>query len=137
MSARVPIALPKERQAISRLIVELAHIKRSAIFTNAGRTDARIGTAMLVYCAVVEGHAGGKPMGASKIATYLDLSRTTVLRQLDRLMELGIIIKSGRSYLLEPNFAASPPPELPVRYAKALKRAFDSLDTFIKVYGGR
>jgi len=53
---------------------------------------------MAVSSTVMIGHMEGKPMTASKIAHYLALPRTTVLRKLEILTEVGVIERRRRVY---------------------------------------
>ena len=58
---------------------------------------------LLVALAVSQSHAEGKPMTASKLAHYLSIPRTTVLRRLDDLVARGTVTKEGSYYFFDPD----------------------------------
>jgi hypothetical protein len=126
MPGRVPaLANKRERLAITRLYVELSHELRESVFRGKDG-DADVGTLLLVGCAVVVGHAEGRPMNASKIAGYVALPRTTVLRKLNRLMELEAVARRGRNYFVAPQRAGTLPLDK-ARIARAIASAFEFL----------
>jgi hypothetical protein len=89
-----PLKHRSERRAIGRLFIELNRVMARAV---GGRTDSGL---LLVASAVVVGHAEGAPMSALKIAHYVELPRTTVLRKLEALEALGMIERRGTTYVI-------------------------------------
>jgi DNA-binding IclR family transcriptional regulator len=45
----------------------------------------------------------GKPFSVAKIATYMHVPRTTVIRRLDRLASWGVIDRRGHRYYVNEN----------------------------------
>jgi len=112
-----------------RLFVELSRELRAGVFAHHSRRDWGGYTSVLGTCAVGIGHADGRPMNATKIAHFLDMPRTTVLRNLHRLIELKIVMKRGLLYLLGPSIARQFTRE-PI-YRKVLTRGFRELHGFL------
>jgi hypothetical protein len=112
-----------------RLFVELSREMRAGVFARNRRPDWGGYTSVLVTCAVGIGHADGRAMNATKISHFLDVPRTTVLRNLRRLIELKIVIKRGLLYLLDPSIARQFTRE-PI-YRKVLTRGFTELRGFL------
>jgi DNA-binding IclR family transcriptional regulator len=60
---------------------------------------ARLETFFIGLCVAV-GDVDGKPFSVAKIATYMRVPRTTVIRRLDQLQRWGLIDRRGRHYYL-------------------------------------
>lgn len=90
----VPILYAEHRLAIARLLVNLAGRSREMYGLHDGYENVLIGACVLI------GHIEHKPMSAGKIAAYLDLPRTTVMRRLDNMTRGGNVRRSGRVYCL-------------------------------------
>jgi DNA-binding IclR family transcriptional regulator len=58
---------------------------------------ARLETAFIGLC-VALGDIEDKPFSVAKIAIYMRVPRTTVIRRLDRLVSWGVIDRRGRRY---------------------------------------
>jgi DNA-binding transcriptional MocR family regulator len=56
---------------------------------------------LYVGMCVALGHMERRPFSVSKLAAYLEAPRTTVLRQLDHLVERGVIARRGAPLLHE------------------------------------
>jgi DNA-binding IclR family transcriptional regulator len=52
---------------------------------------------------VAIGDIDGKPFSVAKIAAYMGVPRTTVMRRLDELQSWGVIDRGGRHYYLHEN----------------------------------
>lgn len=93
------LAYRDERLFVARFVIGLNRELYRSLFPAradfAGRLDA-----LMVACAVTIGHAEGRPMGATKIAAYLELPRTTVLRRLAELIAAGAIARDGTRYVV-------------------------------------
>jgi DNA-binding Lrp family transcriptional regulator len=75
-------------------------IMRNLHGTYAPRSEAfgtRLETAFVGLCVAV-GDMDGKPFSIAKIASYMRVPRTTVMRRLDRLKSWGVIDRRGRYY---------------------------------------
>jgi hypothetical protein len=59
----------------------------------------RLETFFIGLC-VALGHMDGKPFSVAKIAAYMRVPRSTVIRRLDRLQRWGLIYRQGRRYYL-------------------------------------
>ena len=59
----------------------------------------RLETFFIAFC-VALGDIGGKPFSVAKIAAYMRVPRTTVIRRLDQLRHWGLIDRQGRRYYM-------------------------------------
>jgi DNA-binding IclR family transcriptional regulator len=62
----------------------------------------RLETFYIALC-VALGDIDGKPFSVAKIAAYMRVPRTTVIRRLDQLRRWGLIDRQGRRYYLHDN----------------------------------
>ena len=60
---------------------------------------ARLETFFIALC-VALGDIDGKPFSVAKIAAYMRVPRTTVIRRLNRLQSWGLIARQGRHYYM-------------------------------------
>jgi DNA-binding IclR family transcriptional regulator len=60
----------------------------------------RLETFFIGLC-VALGHFEGKPFSVSKVAAYMRVPRTTVLRRLNRLQKWGLVHRQGHRYYIE------------------------------------
>jgi hypothetical protein len=95
-----PIPLQRERNRACHLVVQLMKVVHQSIFPEMGEALGADLAACLVACAVCIGHTESMPMTATKIAFYLGMPRTTVLRKLKRLVALGVVEQRLTIYLL-------------------------------------
>jgi hypothetical protein len=91
----------EERLRICRLMVGLAKEVNTDIFGAESNFGMELDT-VFIACVVMIGHAEGRPMTANKIALYLGMPRTTVLRKLAKLLRLNIVLRSGAKYFVSP-----------------------------------
>ena len=119
--------LRRQRIAILQMLVDMMlEVREDAL----GATELPRGdddTTVLVYVAVALSHGEGKPMNATKLAHFTYTSRTTVLRKLDRLTELGVVRKDGHNYLLTPRRANRLTEGRAERYRKIIMRGLKAL----------
>jgi len=59
----------------------------------------RLETFFIGLCVAI-GDMDGKPFSVAKIAAYMRVPRTTVIRRLDQLQKWGLIERRGRGYYL-------------------------------------
>ena len=59
----------------------------------------RIETFFIAVCVAI-GDMDGKPFSVAKIAAYMRVPRTTVIRGLDRMQRWGLIDRRGRHYYM-------------------------------------
>jgi IclR helix-turn-helix domain len=105
----IPLAIPEERQALARMYVELTLAFHATIYPldqAPAETDANLA---LVAVAVMLGHAEGRPMTSSEIASRVQMPRSSVLRRLEALIAHGLIQRIEDKYYLEPTRAAGVP----------------------------
>lgn len=116
----IPVAAEhrEERLAISRMFVDISREIRTAVFGD--QADGDDMTGVLVACAVGIGTFEGRPMTATKLALYVDLPRTTVLRKLDRLCDINVVRKVGRIYVLSTSRIQTFPQDRRERYYKII-----------------
>ena len=88
----------KARRRIYSLALELARVMQVETFD--GLSFGATIDAVFVACCVGLGHAEDRPMTATKISHYLNMPRTTVLRKLDELMQMGVGSRAGYHYLI-------------------------------------
>ena len=63
------------------------------------RFGTRLETFFIALC-VALGDIDGKPFSVAKIASYVRVPRTTVIRRLNRLQSSGLIDRRGRRYYI-------------------------------------
>jgi hypothetical protein len=114
----------EERLAIIRLFIELSCELRGFIFAK-GDKD-RDDTSVLVACAVFIGELEGRPMNATKVAHFIGVPRTTVLRKLEHLMGIGAVTKKDRKYVYAPRARPFSQCRLE-RYSQIIFRAWSQL----------
>jgi CRP-like cAMP-binding protein len=100
---KYPLKHRDERRAVAQLFIELTRAMRRSI-NETGNVD---GDLLLVAAAVMVGHAEDRPMTAAKIAHYVELPRTTVLRKLDELAARDLLERVGTAYVLSKPRAAN------------------------------
>ena len=86
-----------QRLVLCRLMID---IMRNLHVTYAPSTEpfgSRLETAFVGLCVAV-GDMEGKPFSVAKIASYMHVPRTTVIRRLDRLASWGVIDRRGHRY---------------------------------------
>jgi MarR family len=94
------IKVARQRMVLCRLMID---IMRSLHGTYAPATEpfgGRLETLFIGLC-VALGEIEGRPFSITKIAAYMRVPRTTVMRRLDRLESWGLIYRHGRYYFLQ------------------------------------
>jgi hypothetical protein len=108
---KMPDQYPRYRE---RLIVAEAAIHFDRAFNSElfGRYPATQADATWVLRAVVIGHLRGRPMTTRRIARYIGMPRTTVLRRLQLLLQLDYVRRKGRAYCVSERYLRAPPKAL-------------------------
>jgi IclR helix-turn-helix domain len=108
---KTPIEYPRTRE---RLIVAEAAIRFDRAFNSElfGGYPATQANATWVLRAVVIGHLRGRPMTTRRIARYVGMPRTTVLRRLQFLLRLDYVRRKGRAYCVSERYLRAPPKAL-------------------------
>jgi predicted transcriptional regulator len=96
MPGTYPIMHRSERFALASAYIALTRVMVDSVF---GKEPADH-SLLLIGAAIMVGHAEDKPMSATKIAQYIDLPRSTVVRKLNQFLKAGVIARHGNVYLL-------------------------------------
>jgi predicted ArsR family transcriptional regulator len=120
--------LATSRACIGRLFIDLERVLRQNVFGDDTRQEADIGTMVLIVTAVMEGHAEGRPMTATRLEKRLDIPHGTMIRKLANLVEMGQVARDGGEYFMTPKRRTTvPPEEMRERYKQVLTRALVEL----------
>src|SRR5215470_17682896 len=86
-----------QRLVLCRLMIDLMRTVHGAYAPATEPFGARLETFFIALC-VVLGDVDGRPFSVAKIAAYMRVPRTTVIRRLDRLQGWGLIVRQERYY---------------------------------------
>jgi hypothetical protein len=89
----------RQRLVLCRLMIDLMRGVHTAYAPASEPFGTRLETFFIGLC-VALGHMDGKPFSVAKIAAYVRVPRSTVIRRLDRLQSWGLIYRQGRRYYL-------------------------------------
>jgi biotin operon repressor len=94
--------IKKERQrlVLCRLMVDIMRTLHGAYAPVNEPFGTRIETFFIALCVAI-GDMDGKPFSVAKIAAYMRVPRTTVIRRLDQLRSWGVIDRRGLHYYLQ------------------------------------
>jgi predicted transcriptional regulator len=105
---KTPIKYPRSRE---RLIVAEAAIRIGRVFNselfNGNSATHEDATWYCERC-----HLRGRPMTTRRIARYIGMPRTTVLRRLQVLLRLDYVRREGRAYCVSERYLRAPPKAL-------------------------
>ncbi len=87
----------RERLVLCRLMIDLMRTVHGAYAPATEPFGTRLETFFIGLC-VVLGDIDGRPFSVAKIAAYMRVPRTTVIRRLDRLQSWGLIVRQERHY---------------------------------------
>ena len=88
-----------QRMVLCRLMIDLMRTVHGAYAPISEPFGTRLETFFIGLCVAV-GDIEGKPFSVAKIAAYMRVPRTTVIRRLNRLQSWGLIDRRGRRYYL-------------------------------------
>ena len=88
-----------QRLVLCRLMIDLMRTVHGAYAPVSEPFGARLETFFIGLCVAI-GDIDGKPFSVAKIAAYMRVPRTTVIRRLARLQSWGLINRRGRYYHL-------------------------------------
>ena len=88
-----------QRLVLCRLMIDLMRTVHGAYAPVSEPFGARLETFFIGLCVAI-GDIDGKPFSVAKIAAYMHVPRTTVIRRLARLESWGLIDRRGRYYHL-------------------------------------
>ena len=89
----------RQRMVLCRLAIDIMRTLHGAYAPASEPFGTRLETAFIGLC-VALGDTQDRPFSVAKIATYMHVPRTTVIRRLDRLTSWGVIDRRGRRYHL-------------------------------------
>ena len=89
----------RQRLALCRLMVDIMRTVHGAYAPVSEPFGARLETFFIGLC-VALGDIDGKPFSVAKIAAYMRVPRTTVIRRLNQLQRWGLIDRQGRHYYI-------------------------------------
>ena len=84
---------------LCRLVIDLLRSVHGSYAPPAEAFGTRIETFFIAGCVAI-GDLEGKPFSVAKIAAYMRVPRTTVIRRLKVLQSWGLIDRQGRRYYL-------------------------------------
>ena len=88
-----------QRLMLCRLMLDIMRTLHSVYAPASERFGTRLETFFIGLC-VALGDIEGKPLSIAKIAAYMRVPRTTVIRRLDRLQRWGLVDRQGRYYYI-------------------------------------
>jgi hypothetical protein len=91
------IKYARQRLILCRLIIDLMRTLHGAYAPSSEPFGARLETFFIGLCVAI-GDIEGKPFSVSKIAAYMRVPRTTVMRRLKQLHSWGLVDRHGRHY---------------------------------------
>ena len=89
----------RQRLVLCRLMIDIMRTVHGAYAPASEPFGARLETFFIALCIAV-GDLDGKPFSVAKIATFMRVPCTTVIRRLARLQSWGLIDREGRQYYL-------------------------------------
>src|SRR5215475_4004089 len=92
----------RQRLVLCRVMVDMMRTVHGAYAPDSEPFGSRLETFFIGLCVAI-GDIDGKPFSVAKIAAYMRVPRTTVIRRLDRLQDWGLIHRQGRHYFLHDN----------------------------------
>src|SRR6516225_3896356 len=89
----------RQRLVLCRLMIDIMRTVHGAYAPVNEPFGARLETFFIGLCVAI-GDMDGKPFSVAKIASYMRVPRTTVIRRLAQLQSWGLIDRQGRHYHL-------------------------------------
>src|ERR1700754_2976967 len=90
----------RQRLVLCRLMIDIMRSVHGAYAPASEPFGGRLETFFIGLC-VALGQIEDKPFSVSKIAAYMRVPRTTVIRRLDRLQRWGLLSRQGNRYYME------------------------------------
>jgi hypothetical protein len=89
----------QQRLVLCRLLVDILRTLHGHYVPVSEPFGTRIETSFIALCVAI-GDMDGKPFSVAKIAAYMRVPRTTVIRRLDQLQSWDLIDRRGHHYYL-------------------------------------
>jgi predicted transcriptional regulator len=99
MHGTYPLLHRLERLALAKSYLALTRVMADSVFGNKSADHSLL----LIGAAIMVGHAENRPLNATKIAHYVGLPRSTVIRKLNEFLRVGVIARHGNVYLCAKN----------------------------------
>jgi hypothetical protein len=116
------VRLAKQRLVLCRLMIDIMRSLHGAYAPATEPFGSRLETFFIGLC-VALGQFEDKPFSVAKIAAYMRVPRTTVIRRLSRLENWGLIHRQGRRYYMDQNALNS---LLALQSYRQIRRALDA-----------
>jgi biotin operon repressor len=94
------IKVARQRLVLCRLMIDIMRSLHGGYAPATEPFGGRLETFFIGIC-VALGEMEGRPFSIAKIAAYMRVPRTTVMRRLERLQRWGVIYRQGRHYYME------------------------------------
>jgi hypothetical protein len=94
------VSAARQRMVLCRLMIEIMRSMHGAYAPPSEPFGSRLETFFIGLC-VALGDFEDRPFSVAKIAAYMRVPRTTVLRRLDRLKKWDLIYREGRRYHMD------------------------------------
>ena len=89
----------RQRIVLCRLMIDMMRTVHGAYAPVSEPFGTRLETFFIGLC-VALGDIDGKPFSVAKVAAYMRVPRTTVIRRLNQLQRWGLIDRQGRQYYI-------------------------------------
>jgi biotin operon repressor len=134
VAARTTNAVTAERQrlVLCRLMIDIMRNLHGAYAPASEPFGSRLETFFIGLC-VALGDFEDKPFSVSKVAAYMHVPRTTVLRRLDRLRSWGLIHRMGNRYRMDSKALNS---LLGIRSYRTIRRLLDKANRDLTILDG-
>ena len=97
----------RQRLVLYRLIIDIMRTVHGAYVPASEPFGARLETCFIGLC-VAAGDLEGRPFSVAKIAAYMSMPRTTIIRRLAQLENWGLIDREGGRYYVREKTLNSP-----------------------------
>ena len=97
----------RQRLVLCRMMIDIMRTVHGAYVPASEPFGVRLETCFIGLCVAV-GDLDGRPFSVAKIAAYMRMPRTTVIRKLAQLKSWGLIDREGRRYYLREKTLNSP-----------------------------
>ena len=89
----------QQRMVLCRLMIDIMRTVHGAYAPVSEPFGTRLETFFIGLC-IALGDIDGKPFSVAKVAAYMRVPRTTVIRRLNQLQRWGLIDRQGRQYYI-------------------------------------
>jgi biotin operon repressor len=97
----------RQRLVLCRLMIDIMRTVHEAYVPASEPFGVHLETCFIGLCVAI-GDLDGRPFSVAKIAAYMGVPRTTVIRRLAQLKSWGLIDREGRRYYLREKTLNSP-----------------------------